>query len=207
MCKTVVVWLRRKPCTYDPKRFSNKNALFCHTKRLLGLRMPIFATDLKAWKQGPGRNTAISGKQDCRPAPVKVSPAAEKPTSARKSCSPKETPVAIRPGRVLKHGFHSIRTQYTRADGADRLACMLVGLGWQVGWAGKLARLAGLAGKDGWLGGKTFGFDYCLPGTLWAPPRSHLILDMLACRGSDGEGRVAARSSPPRPQARGERAT
>jgi hypothetical protein len=34
------------------------------------------------------------------------------------------------------------------------------GLGWQVGWAGKLARLAGLAGMDGWLGGKTFGFDY-----------------------------------------------
>ena len=122
--------------------------------------MPIFARDLKAWKQGPGRNTAISGQQDCRPAQVKVSPALEKLASARKSCSPKKTPVAIRPGRVLKHGFYSIRTQYTRADGADRLASMLAGLGWQVGWAGKLARLAGLAGMDGWLGGKTFGFDY-----------------------------------------------
>ena len=115
-----------------------ENALFCHTKPLLGLRMLIFAEDLKARKQGLEVDADISGQHDCRPAEVKMSPAWEKLASVRKSCSAKKTLVAIQPGRVLKHGFYSIRTQYTRAGRADRLACMWAGLG----WAGKLYGLA-----------------------------------------------------------------
>ena len=129
-----------------------------------------------------------------------MSPAAEKLASVRKSCSAKKTLVAIRPGRVLKHGFYSIRTQYTRAGRADRLACMWAGLGWAgkliglaswqacmlagLGWAGKLAGLAS-CWQVGWVG-KLAGLHVAWPELGWQVGWAGKLARLAGLVGMDG---------------------